>query len=60
MICRCPAGFKRGVNYQLPTVVQGGDLAKAQRAVCMISNNTAVAEVFSHIDHEFDLMYAKR
>jgi tubulin alpha len=26
----------------------------------MISNNTAVAEVFSHINHKFDLMYAKR
>lgn len=26
----------------------------------MISNNTAVAEVFSRIDHKFDLMYAKR
>ncbi|KAJ0848002.1 putative tubulin [Helianthus annuus] len=36
------------------------DLAKVQRAVCMISNNTAVAEVFSRIDHKFDLMYAKR
>ncbi len=31
-----------------------------QRAVCMISNNTAVAEVFARIDHKFDLMYAKR
>jgi tubulin alpha len=26
----------------------------------MISNNTAVSEVFSRIDHKFDLMYAKR
>jgi tubulin alpha len=26
----------------------------------MISNNTAVAEVFSRIDCKFDLMYAKR
>ncbi|RRT53677.1 hypothetical protein B296_00041389 [Ensete ventricosum] len=56
----CPTGFKCGINYQPPTVVPGGDLAKVQRAVCMISNNTAVAEVFSRIDHKFDLMYAKR
>ncbi|XP_045809648.1 tubulin alpha-5 chain-like isoform X6 [Trifolium pratense] len=56
----CPTGFKCGINYQPPTVVPGGDLAKVMRAVCMISNNTAVAEVFSHIDHKFDLMYAKR
>lgn len=59
-LCRCPTGFKCGINYQPPTVVPGGDLAKVQRAVCMISNNTAVAEVFSRIDHKFDLMYAKR
>ncbi|XP_043707528.1 tubulin alpha-1 chain-like [Telopea speciosissima] len=26
----------------------------------MISNSTSVAEVFSRIDHKFDLMYAKR
>jgi tubulin alpha len=30
------------------------------RAVCMISNSTAIAEVFSRIDHKFDLMYSKR
>ena len=40
--------------------VPGGDLAKVQRAVCMISNSTAIAEVFSRLDHKFDLMYAKR
>ncbi|KAK6925773.1 Tubulin/FtsZ, 2-layer sandwich domain [Dillenia turbinata] len=56
----CPTGFKCGINYQPPAVVPGGDLAKVQRAVCMISNNTAVAEVFSRIDHKFDLMYSKR
>jgi len=56
----CPTGFKCGINYQAPTVVPGGDLAKVQRAVCMISNSTSVVEVFSRIDHKFDLMYAKR
>ena len=30
------------------------------RAVCMISNSTAIAEVFSRLDHKFDLIYAKR
>merc|ERR1712125_270305 len=56
----CPTGFKCGINYQPPTVVPGGDLAKVMRAVCMISNSTAIAEVFSRIDHKFDLMYSKR
>merc|ERR1711957_599192 len=29
----CPTGFKCGINYQPPTVVPGGDLAKVMRAV---------------------------
>jgi tubulin alpha len=56
----CPTGFKVGINNQQPTVVPGGGLASVKRAVCMISNNTAIAEVFSRIDHKFDIMYAKR
>jgi len=56
----CPTGFKVGINYQPPTVVPGADLAKVQRACCMLSNTTAIAEVFGRIDHKFDLMYAKR
>ncbi|GLG99988.1 Tubulin alpha-1 chain, partial [Gryllus bimaculatus] len=56
----CPTGFKVGINYQPPTVVPGGDLAKVQRAVCMLSNTTAIAEAWARLDHKFDLMYAKR
>merc|ERR1711924_390871 len=56
----CPTGFKCGINYQPPTVVPGGDLAKVQRACCMISNTTTIAEVFARMDHKFDLMYSKR
>ncbi|EAX82474.1 Tubulin alpha-2/alpha-4 chain, putative, partial [Trichomonas vaginalis G3] len=56
----CPTGFKMGINYQPPTVVPGGDLAKVQRAVCMLANTTAIAEAWSRLDHKFDLMYAKR
>jgi len=56
----CPTGFKVGINYQPPTVVPGGDLAKVQRAVTMISNTTAIGEVTSRMDHKFDLMYSKR
>ncbi|OCT58203.1 hypothetical protein XELAEV_18002532mg [Xenopus laevis] len=56
----CPTGFKVGINYQPPTVVPGGDLAKVQRAVCMLSNTTAIAEAWARLDHKFDLMFAKR
>ena len=53
-------GFKVGIKYQPTTVVPGGDLAKVQRAVCMLSNTTAIAEAWARLDHKFDLLYAKR
>ena len=47
-------------NDQLPTFVPGGDLAKVQRCFCMLSNTTAIAQVWARLRHKFDLMYAKR
>jgi len=55
-----PTGFKVGLNYQPPTAIPGGDLAKVMRSVCMIANSTAVMDVFTRISHKFDLMYSKR
>ena len=49
-----------GINYQPPTVVPGGDLAKVSRAVCCLSNTTAIMEAWARLDHKFDLMFAKR
>ncbi|KAJ9170494.1 hypothetical protein P3X46_018599 [Hevea brasiliensis] len=54
----CPTSIKCGINYQPPIVVPGFDLAKVQRAVCMISNSTSVAEVLTRIDQKFDLIRA--
>ncbi|CAH8549781.1 unnamed protein product [Dicrocoelium dendriticum] len=56
----CPTGFKVGINYQKPTVVPGGDLAKVARAVCMLGNTTAIADCWSRLNYKFDLMFAKR
>ncbi|TMX05114.1 hypothetical protein EJD97_002245, partial [Solanum chilense] len=56
----CTNGLKCSINYQRPIVVLGGNLANVQRVVCMISNSTSVVEVFSRVDHKFDLMYTKR
>merc|ERR1712241_1292224 len=56
----CPTGFKVGINYQPPTVVPGGDLAKVTRAVCMLANTTAIQEAWARLDRKFDLMYSKR
>merc|ERR1712224_709473 len=55
-----PHRLKCGINSQPMCAVPGGDFAQAERSVCMVSNSTAIAEVFQRIDHQFDLMYAKR
>ena len=52
--------FQVGINYQPPTVVPNGDLAKLSRAVCCLSNNTAIKDAWAGLDKKFDLMYAKR
>jgi tubulin alpha len=56
----CPTGFSLGINDQPPIVLPGGDMSKMIRAGCMISNSTAIADVFSRINNKFDLMYGKR
>ena len=56
----CPTGFKIGINYRPPTVVPGGDLSKVHRAVCLLSNTTAIVEAWARLNHKFDLMYSKR
>merc|ERR1711991_860615 len=56
----CPTGFKVGINFQPPTIVPNSDMAKTNRGVCLVANSTAISEVFSRIDHKFDIMYAKR
>lgn len=56
----CPTGFKCGINGQAPVPVPGGDLAKVPRAALMLSNTTAIADVFHRMDNKFDLMYSKR
>lgn len=52
--------YQVGINYQPPTVTPGGDLAQVERAVCMLSNTTAIAEAWARLNHKFDLMFAKR
>lgn len=56
----CPTGFKVGINSQPPSVVPGGDLARTSKAVCMLSNTTAIVEAWSSVNMKFDLMYRKR
>ena len=49
-----------GINYQPPFVVPNGDVAPVERAVCCLSNTTAIAEAWARLDRKFDLMFAKR
>eukprot|EP00069_Balaena_mysticetus_P004495 bmy_04583T0 len=58
---QCPGAPEQGhrAGGMPPTVVPGGDLAKVQRAVCVLSNTAAIAEAWARLDHKFDLMYAK-
>jgi len=55
-----PCGVKCGINHQAPECVPGGDLGKVNRGVCMLSNTTAIAEIFGRIDSKFDLMFSRR
>jgi len=56
----CPTGFKVGINNEAPVQLPDGDLGAMPRAVCMLSNTTAIAEAWSRLDRKFDLMYNKR
>ncbi|KAJ5068421.1 tubulin alpha chain [Anaeramoeba ignava] len=55
-----PTGFKVGINKRPPSVVPGGDLALVKRALCMLAATTAVGETWNRVNHNFDLMFAKR
>ncbi|KAL7671890.1 hypothetical protein ACOME3_006792 [Neoechinorhynchus agilis] len=56
----CPTGFKVGINYQCPTVVRGSDMARVNRALCALSNTTAIAEAWGRLGHKFDLLFSRR
>ena len=56
----CPTGFKCGINDQPPTHIPGGDLAKVNKSVCMISNTTAISEVFEELYRKTKLLYSHR
>ncbi|KAK2879281.1 hypothetical protein FQN49_001027 [Arthroderma sp. PD_2] len=56
----CPTGFKIGICDKPPQHVPNGDMAKADRAVCMLSNTTAIGEAWTSLCDKFDLMYSKQ
>jgi len=55
-----PTGFKCGINNQSIVSVPGSGIAKTNRSCTMLSNTTAMGEVFARINAKFDLLHAKR
>lgn len=45
----CPTAFKLGVCSEPPACIPGGDLAKVNRSLCMLSNTTAIAAAWSRL-----------
>jgi len=41
-------------------MIKGSGLAQVDRLVSMISNSTAISEVFNRINKKFDVMFSKR
>jgi len=56
----CPTGFKTGINNQPPAVIPEGELTASARALCMISNTTAIADAWKKLNSKFDMLFAKR
>ena len=56
----CPTGFKCGINPKIPACIHESQIAQAIRSLCMISNSTAISEIFAKQCYKFDRMYAKR
>ncbi|QRW11160.1 Tubulin C-terminal domain [Ceratobasidium sp. AG-Ba] len=55
-----PTGFKLGICNEPLTLIPGGDLAMADRSLCMLSNTTTILSAWSRLDQKPDLLYSKR
>jgi len=57
LVCFIIDFFKVGINYQPPTAIPGADMAQVPRAVCMLSNTTAIAEAWARLSQLFEFHY---
>lgn len=55
-----PTGFKIGINSEPPYTFEDGAMSPVKRAVCMLSNTTAISEAWKNLNSKFDKMFAKR
>ena len=56
----CPTGFRCGINYNPSLVLPGGDLLAPQREAIMLSNTTAIAEVFARNLEKADKLFDRK
>ncbi|KAL4484998.1 hypothetical protein ABPG74_020175 [Tetrahymena malaccensis] len=56
----CPTGFKIGISRQPQFTLKEKELPQVERSVCMISNSTAISQLFENMSYKFDQLYAKR
>ncbi|CAD8189355.1 unnamed protein product [Paramecium pentaurelia] len=56
----CPINFKVGITYKDHCITTDGEIAKVVRSACMISNTTAIYDIFPKFAKSFDQMFAKR
>ncbi|KAG0276565.1 hypothetical protein BGZ96_003230 [Linnemannia gamsii] len=55
----CSKEFKAGICSAPPTVILDGNIAKVKRAVCSLSNTSAIVQAWSRLNEKFDLQYSK-
>ncbi|CAD8055011.1 unnamed protein product [Paramecium primaurelia] len=55
-----PTCFRVGINHKVQQTLQEDDICKALRSACMISNTTAITQIFSKLCHQYDLMFAQK
>ncbi|KYR02696.1 Tubulin alpha-1B chain [Tieghemostelium lacteum] len=53
-------GFKVGINDVPSCQPKGADLAKTDKSLIMLSNTTAISQIFSRLNSKFDLMFQRR
>ena len=55
-----PTGFKIGISPQSIKTINGSNLAKTVKSASMLTNSVRIIDVFEKMNHQFDLLYAKR
>ncbi|CAD8215186.1 unnamed protein product [Paramecium octaurelia] len=55
----CPIKFKVDITYKDHFIIPDGEIAKVVRSACMISNTTAIYDIFPKLTQEFDQMLSR-